>query len=259
MSGLITLQRQFHRAIVVGDETEILNKIQGGRIGAAERLRIYRNNAYEGFRLTLASAFPVIERLVGQGCFRGLALDYFHSFPSRSGDLGAYGQHFPDSLRKRYEDSTFDYLTDVARLEWAYQEVMMAADATVLRPEALAQVKPDQLDGLRLHPHPALRLVASHYPVLGIWQSNRDDDYDDEGINVHSGGESVLLYRTTAAVELQLLDPAVLTLLKACTAGRSLAEAFEQAQIVDPSLDLQQALARCFTLGVFSDYSLSRK
>ncbi len=257
MNELIELQRQFLRAIVAGDEAAILPKIQGGRIGAAERLRIYRNNSYEGFRLSLASAFPVVERLVGQGCFRGLALDYFHSFPSQSGDLGTYGQHFAESLRRRYERSSFDYLTDVARLEWAYQEVMMEADAETLCARDLASVTPEQFERLRLHLHPAVRFVASRYPVLGIWLANRDDAQDCPAMNVHSGGESVLLHRTFSSVELQILDPAELLMLQACTAGRSLAEAFEQAAAVDPNLDLQRVLARGFTFGIFCGYSFS--
>ncbi len=257
MSALSTLQQQFHRAIVVGDESGILAKIKGGRIGPAERLRIYRNNVYEGFRTTLAHAFPVIERLVGQGCFRGLALDYFHTFPSRSGDLGDYGQHFPKSLHRRYENSTFDYLTDVARLEWAYQEVMMAADAKVLLPQELAEVPSTQFERLRLHPHPSVRLVASRYPVLGIWQSNRADEGGPCGVNVNGGGESVLLYRTPDSIDLQLINPAEFTMLHVCSAGRSLSEAFEQATQIDPNLNLQHALARAFTLGVFSHYSFA--
>lgn len=258
MNALTTLQRQFHRAIVVGDESKLLDKIKGGHIGPAERLRIYRNNVYEGYRSTLASAFPIIERLVGQGCFRGLALDYFHTFPSRSGDLGAYGQHFAESLRLRYENTTFDYLTDVARLEWAYQEVMMAADAEVLRPRELSKVQSAEFERLRLHPHPSVRLVASRYPVLSIWQSNRGDEDGPAVVNINGGGESVLLYRTPDSVDLQLMHPAELAMLQACTAGRSLSEAFEQASHIDPKLDLQHALARAFTFGIFSHYSLSR-
>ena len=256
MSDLATLQRQFHRAIRCGDEGEILNQVKAGRLQPAEQLRIYRNNAYEGVRRVLAAAFPCIERLVGQGCFRGLALDYFHTYPSEKGDLGTYGQHFATLLKARYEHSTFDYLTDVAQLEWAYQEAMMAADANVLHPEDLAAVEPALLRRLRLHPHPAVRVVASQYPVLRIWRSNRDDYDSAVNININGGGESVLLYRTAHHIELRLLDAAEAVMIKACRAGRSLAEALERAAVVDPNFDSQHALQRAFAFNIFSDQSL---
>ena len=255
MSALESLQRQFHNAIVGGDESAILNHIKGGFLKPAERLRIYRNNAYEGFRQTLASAFPVIERLVGQGCFRGLALDYFHSYPSDSGDLGTYGQFFARLLRRRYADSTFDYLHDVALLEWAYQEVMMAADAGVLRARDIADVAPNDYEHLCLHLHPAVRLVRSKYPILSIWQSNRQGEHPVT-LNIHGAAECVVLHRTPRSVELQKLDAAELVLLDACAGGCSITVASERALSIDPSLDLQNALNRAFAIGVFSDYSL---
>jgi hypothetical protein len=139
VSTLAILQRHFQEALVGGNEAAILARIKTGRLLPAERLRIYRNNAYEGFRGALAGAYPVVERLVGQGCFRGLALAYLHGYPSLAGDLADYGQNFAELLDSRYAQSAFAYLSDVARL-WAYQNVMVAANADTLRAEDLAEL-----------------------------------------------------------------------------------------------------------------------
>tara|TARA_R110002096_G_scaffold434311_2_gene655463 strand:+ start:2924 stop:3694 length:771 start_codon:yes stop_codon:yes gene_type:complete len=256
MPDLITLQRRFHRAVTGGAETNIVRHIRAGALQPTDRLQIYRNNTYEGFRSALAAAYPVIERLVGQGCFRGLALGYVHEHSSTRGDLTHYGRHLPSLLRARYRHSGFDYLYDIARLEWAYQEVMMAADATSLRPEDIAHIEPARLPDLCLHLHPAVRLVGSTYPILGIWQSNRAGQASVDAIDLGRGGESVLLRRTQCDVELSLLSNSEYALLDACTAGRSLAGALDAALAREPDFDLNDALRRAFTSGIFSGYSL---
>ncbi len=256
MRKLAILQRQFSRAILAGDETELLQHVNGGLLQPAERFRIYRNNVYEGFRSALATAFPVVERLVGQGCFRGLALNYVHAYPSSRGDLGCYGQYFAELLRERYEHSAFDYLGDIARLEWAYQEVMMAADAESLRGEDLVTVEPPVRQHLRLGLHPAVRLIGSSYPILDIWRSNRRGRDEQINIGTNGRGDNVVLYRTFESVELQKVSAAELHLLSACARGFSLSQATANALAIDPDFDLQEALGRAFWLGFFSEFTL---
>ena len=93
MPSLRELQQNAYRAIVLEDDAR-------GRGLNVSRLSVYRNNARETFRKTLAATYPVVRRLVGEQCFRGLARSYSHDFPSRSGDLGRYGAELATLLEK---------------------------------------------------------------------------------------------------------------------------------------------------------------
>lgn len=258
MSDLRSMQRRLYAALVTGDESDVLPCLHGAELQASARLQVYRNNIYEGFRRTLAAAYPAIERLVGQGCFRGLALSYFHEFPSRSGDLDNYGRDFAALLRRRYEHSVFDYLVDVARLEWAYQEVLMAPDAAVLLPEAIEALSPSQREQLHLHIHPAARLVGSSYPILKIWRANRVDGDASVTFDLAGGSETVMLVRTAGSVELHLLEAGERRLFEACANGRSLTAAALDAFAVEPDLDFSHTLKRAFARASFSHYTLAQ-
>ena len=255
MTDLATLQRQFYRAVAYGEDGDIIKQVRQGPLQPHEQLQIYRNNAQEGFRKTLATAYPTVERLVGLGCFRGLTLGYVQTYPSDKGDLSTYGRHFPTFLKQRYEVSVLDYLADVAELEWAYQEVMMAADADALRVEDLAGIAPARWENLCFQIHPAVRLVASRYPVFSIWKAHRDGRRGDVEVDSNSG-ENVLLQRKDHHVELRPLDAAAFTMMKAYATEKSLTEALRETVAIDPSFDLQAALANAFTQNLFSGYSL---
>jgi hypothetical protein len=88
MPSLRELQQHAYRAIVLDDEAAV-------RVGTLNpaRLGVYRNNARETFHKTL-SGRPKARR--------GLARSYSTDFPSRSGDMGAYGAELPTLLEIYY-------------------------------------------------------------------------------------------------------------------------------------------------------------
>ncbi len=257
MTDLELVQRDFYRAIAFGHDKAISEAIVGGRLTPAQRLRIYRNNAYEGFRKSLSATYPVVERLLGQGCFRGLALDYVQLHPSCRGDLTEFGRHFPRFLTGRYEHTVFGYLTDVASLEWAYQEAMCAADASSLRVESLADMHAESWDRLCLCLHPAVRLLSSDYPVLTVWNSNREDPQTKTAVDLERGGERVVLHRTEEHIEFRTVDVGEFALLSALDQALPFGTALEQALSADPRFDLERTLIHAFGLGLFSDYTLA--
>jgi hypothetical protein len=248
--SLRELQQRFYDAVLLGDAHALDGDVRAGAIPAGPRLEVYRNNAREGFRKALAADYPVIVRLVGEGCFRGLARSYMREHPSRSGDLQDYGRGFAAFLDARYGGGPWDYFADVARLEWACQEVLIAPDVQALGVERLAAVAPEHLEHMRLDLHPATRLVRSVYPILRIWQANQDGADDAPVVDLASGGERVLLRRVVRGLELRRLEPADCALLAALRTGRPLGQAVDAALAEDDHFDLQGALARAFSLGL---------
>jgi len=260
-TSLGDLQRMFHRAVLSGDAGEVEPLIRSDGIPAARRVQIYGNNSRAGFLATLASTFPVIERLGGADWFQQSAREYQREFPSRSGDLQYVGARFSDYLRSRFAGTAFEYFCDVARLEWAYQEVLTAADSAPLDPAVLGAVAADDHERMVFNPRPAVRLIESAYPILTIWQVNRAGgdpraglpaggvplDTLDATVSLDAGPSRVLVIRRADLVELREIAAPTAILLNQFLSGApfaiaaaAVADAHSDAAIAGSLRDLIQ-------------------
>jgi hypothetical protein len=252
MSSLRELQQRAYRAIALEED---LGLVPGARGPAQARLAVYRNNARVTFEKTLAATYPVVKRLVGDPCFRGLARELTRESPSRSGDLGRFGGELPALLDVYYRDTSFEYLADVARLEWAYAEAETAADAAPLDFSALRGVDPEEYAALRFVLQPSARFVSSRYPVLTIWGAHQATDVKPVALN--TGAEHVLLLRGAADVRLHGLDGGAFAFARSLADGETLESAHETALAAAEDFDLNAALARFAALNLFTDFRRS--
>lgn len=225
--------------------------IHAGGLAAGERIDVYANNAWSAFRNTLELAFPVVRRLGGEEWFRGAARAYRRAHPSRTGDLHWAGRDFAAFLRRELAGSGYDVIAAVAAFEWAYQEVLVAADPESLDLGALADVPEREYGALRFPLAPNCRLVASPYPVLDVWLAHRGED-EPRGIDLASGSQQVLLRRRHLEVELHRLDPATHALLAALASDAPLETASEAAFALDPDFPLAAVLQRQVALQVLT-------
>jgi hypothetical protein len=248
--ALRELQTRFVDALFDGATAPVESQIRADGISAAERLDIYRNNLREGFIKALAIGFPVIERLVGVDYFRQLALDFLRAHPSRAGNLHHIGAPLSQFLEQRFAQTEYAYLADVAVLEWAHQEALVAADADPLSPDALRDVDPASYEALCFDLHPACGLVRSAFPIVRIWRANQPESASEEIIDLGSGGDNVLVLRTPECIEFHRLPPGDFAALEAFARGLNLGAAFEAAQAADATFDLGAALRRFLSLNI---------
>jgi hypothetical protein len=249
MSSLRELQQRAYRAIALDEHVSFG---VGSVDRATARLEVYRNNARVTFEKTLAATYPVVQRLVGEPCFRGLARELAREFPSRSGDLGRFGAELAALLEIYYRDTAFAYLADVARLEWAYAEAETAADARPLDLRALSQIDPDDYSRLRFVLHPTSRFVTSRYPVLTIWEAHQADDV--RPVALGAGAEHVLVLRSTAEVRLHGLDTSTFAFARSLADGETLEEAHETGLAATAPFDLNATLAQLAAMNLFTDF-----
>ena len=182
----------------------------------AARVQVYRNNVRALFTGALERTFPVLKRRVGDAYFQRLAVEYRAEYPSRSGDLHWVGEAFPAWLAARFAGTDFAWLGDLARLEWACEESLLAAGRQALGAESLARVAPEQLADVGLALQPGLRLVSSRFPIWSVWQANQPDAPGDpvdpalgpqhvvvacsgDGLVLHSISEDRFLFIATLA------------------------------------------------------------
>lgn len=250
MPSLRELQQRFYDAVASADADPLAASIRSNAIGAAARIAVYRNNAREGFRKALLADYPVTEQLVGAECFRGLARAYLSEHPSRSGDLQGFGHELPAFLDSHYGGGEFAYLGDVARLEWAVAEALVAPDAEPASLNVLASIGAERLEALGLLLHPALRVVRSPYPILRIWRQHQAGTDVQDRIDLSAGGEAVVVLRNGERIELRSASDAEWSFLAALARSATLGDAVDAALAADLGFDLQRALARAFALGL---------
>ncbi len=252
MLPLPELQFRLVAALFGGSSDSIAPWILDDGIDGEARIGIYRSNLREGFAKTLALEFPVIERLVGCDYWRQLAREFQADHPSRSGNLHHIGAPFAAFLRQRFGATQYAYLADVAELEWAYQEAMVAADAPPLDVSALQSIAPEHYPQLVFTVHPACRLVRTEYPVIRIWRANQPDVPVPETIDLGSAADLILVRRAADCIELIALAAAQFAFLQAISRSAPLGEGVDAALAVDDAFDPAHALRRFVALGVFT-------
>jgi hypothetical protein len=227
---------------LLGASLEPALELMATRATAEQRLSVYRNNTRANFLASLRSSFPAIWRLVGEDYFRYIAKQFQTRHPSRSGDLLHIGRPFPDYLAQLHRADEYAYLGDVARLEWLCQEALLAADHAPLDLQKLQTVAPSDYDTLCFELHPTLRLYASRYPALRIWETNVGTT-EPEIIDLGSGSDCLALMRYRLELKFYRLSHGEHCFLQALQQGENFATALQSGGD-DAAFDAGAALRR---------------
>ena len=246
--------RSLHRL-----QVEFSEAILQGRTAAgfpAERLQIYRNNVFLGLEAALAAVYAVVRRLVGDAYFRQVARRLIREYPSRSGNLHDFGRELPALLQALPDIGGLPYLADVASLEWSRHEAFHAADATPLDIEHLATLNDDAQARVRFDLHPSVRLVASRFPILSIWEANQEQEAHVPGIDLAMGADWLLVHRRGFEHRVERLTPGEFSLLSALAGGFPLADACDAATAAEAEVDIAAAMGRLVARGLLIDFHI---
>jgi len=249
--SLRELQQHFASGLLKSTDEPVTKWIRTDGIHPSARLAIYRSNLHAGFIKTLTLEFPVIHQLVGDDYFRQLSLAFLARHPSRSGDLHHVGAPCPSFLAEQFAKTEFLYLADVARLEWACQECLIAEDSEPLDPHKLRDISADAYGELRFTLRPACRLLHSVFPVLRIWEVNQPEAARDEIVDLRTGPDYLVVMRSSR-LDLCRVPENDFHLLGKFAEGRTLDSAFEAVLATDSQFDLGAALRRCIAIGVLA-------
>lgn len=216
---------------------------------AGKRFNVYRNNVIVSLMDAMETAFPVIGRLIGSENFRNLSRIFVRAHPPTSPILMFYGDEFPAFLDRFEPLAHLPYLPDVARLELARRESYHAADSTAAPADALGALPPDQVMVARFDLSPALRIVASPHPIVGIWHFNMTDGAPKPVAQP----ETALVARPELDVTMRAIDPGTATFVQALAQGQTLGDAFEAATEHDDTFDLSAALGVLLELDLITN------
>ena len=225
--------------------------VAGPRAKAAvKRYNVYRNNVTVSLINALAAAFPATLRITGVDFFRAMARFYVRATPPTSPLLFDYGRDFPDFIERYEYAQSVPWLADVARVERAWLDAYHAADVQPLMPHDLAAIPSEQLVNTVLKPHPATRVIRSHFSAVTIFTASRSDGPASRVEAVEP--EDALLTRPALEVEVRLLPPGGAIFLSRLITGEALGAAASAAFSESPSFDLPANIRGLLEAGAFT-------
>lgn len=196
--------------------------------GRPPRLDVYHHAYRARLVAALRSNYPVLPRVLGDGAFDALALDYLAEQPSREPSIRWFGHALPAWLAAKPERLPHPALADLAAMEWALSTSFDAADAAPLAFADLAAQPSASWPGLRFAAHPSVALLALQWAVEPIWQALTEDEdaaTDEPAALEHR----LLVWREGLQTRWRSLADDEATVLAACLAGEPFAALCEQA------------------------------
>jgi hypothetical protein len=248
--SLREIESDLRLALLGGNDAPARARIRGDGLEPGARLGIYRHHVVTTLTAALQATFPVVCRLVDERFFAYAADRYVQAEPPSGPCLFEYGAGFPDFLAEFPPCRPLPYLADVARLEWAMQRALHAADATPLPMRAIQGAGPELAASLTLRLDPSVSLLRSSYPIDRIWRANQPDVAEPAIVDLADGATCLEVRRHGDDVIFRAIDPAVFVFLLALSAGALLAVATEEALAADPAFDLGAALVALFDEGL---------
>ena len=125
-----------------GDAGAAAREIEADGLAPEARLEIYRHHVLTTLTSALEATFPVVCRLVDRRFFAYAADRYLRAHPPTGPCLFEYGDSFPDFLAAFPPCRDLAYLPDVARLEWAMNAALHAADVDAIDPATSPMWRP---------------------------------------------------------------------------------------------------------------------
>lgn len=149
---LASLQKHFSNYLYnrTSSPEELRNLLQdSGPVSVDTGLSVYRKNLVLGVVEALSTTYPQICSLLEPEGFRFFAREFLYEHPSKSYDLGNFGEPFPRYLANREELKHLPWIEDLGKFEWMWERLEVGLGSfsqSFLKPElALADFEYDAL------------------------------------------------------------------------------------------------------------------
>ncbi|MEO6078359.1 MAG: DNA-binding domain-containing protein [Steroidobacteraceae bacterium] len=245
MPLLAEYQRDFAAALLapaIGDDPAV-----------AAGVRVHRNTVMKALIDAVLANYPTIGVLMGEEWLADVARAYALQHPPGRAALADYGESFPDFVRSMNLTQDWPYLPDVAELDRAWTQSLLAADALSLTPARLTGMEPSEMAGLRLRLHPAARYKVYGNSAVTVWQANRPPAAPPAELHVDGRDEVALMVRNDEGVTLLPLDVAGRAFLESIISGGSISEAAGTALQAAPDTDIAGCWSTLLGQGAFAD------
>ena len=235
MPSLPELQRRFAAALFAPDAAgqALPGEWFAGMRAPADSVRVHRNTVLSGYANALRLAFPALDRLVGEGYFDRLALEFVRQHPPAVPQLDLLGGPFAEWLAQRDDPALPAYAVVLARFEWQFDALARSSAAQPGLGAALALE-----GGLRLDLDATLRLHRDTWCIDAIREQLLAGDTGRlEAAVADRRPVTLALWRSADGVHVRALSPAPAAFIAAALAGASTDGAIAAASAQVPGID----------------------
>lgn len=202
---------------------------------AARGLEAYRANAEALAERALGAVFSTVQPMVGEENFQHLACEFWQAHPPLRGDVGEWGDRFPEWLDAHAAMARWPWLGDCARLDLALHHNERAGDAA-FDAASLGLLESTDPAMLSMQLMPGTALLRSRWPVATIHAAHRVDaaQSDTAFAKVRAAldeerGERVLVVRQGWRAHVRPMTPTDADWTDSLLAGANLSAALESA------------------------------
>lgn len=212
------IQEQFVNAIRGCDNSLSESITPIAQLSTEACLNIYRRGY--GARLTeaLSDTFEATWWVLGDEDFFELCARYIEKTPSHVYDLSDYGADFPEFLSAERQSDEIQFLSDLAKFEWAFKAVFHSANIEKSTNEDLLN---GLSESLKLTLSPSVVLINSRFSVYEIWKRRATPITELSSVDL-TKPENLLLYKKESQVYVQKLDNDEFLLIQSLGQGHSL-------------------------------------
>lgn len=239
------LQKGFYHSVFMHEEESLLQLKQAfpnySEDELKARISIYRNNTFLSLIDVLTETFPYTKKTVGTEFFALLAKDYIRRTPPKTASLISYGDLLPSFIHQHPKTKQLPYLSDLAQLELNRHIAYYAEDIPALKQEDFARINVDQLGECKIQVLSSVRLLASPYAIVSLWNFNNDDNERDEQIVIDQPESCITLKNDNEIISYKL-EPALFAFLQQIVNQYSIGESLEKTLERHPDFNASEAI-----------------
>ncbi|MBN8844155.1 MAG: putative DNA-binding domain-containing protein [Sphingomonadales bacterium] len=215
--ALREVQQRFLSGIIGGDAGAEALIVDDERVGARQRLDIYRNNYRASLVGVLSDHFERLHAYLGDEQFDNVAGAYVAAHPSATRNLRYYGDVFPAFLAQHFPGD--GELAELAQLDWALRSAFDAPDIPLLDAAAVGALGDAWIER-RLALHPSASLIAVRFNVATLWSALDAEEEPPEPVEF-AAPVTLLVWRSGQQPHFRSLSPAEADALAQIEAGAS--------------------------------------
>ena len=199
-----------------------------GLLDEEKQLSIYRSNINGAHQKVLAQIYPACLNILGEDYFNQLCRAYRFEYPSMDSDLNNYGEYFSVFIKEQFEIHSelkdFEYLAELAWLEWNWHASYYVKNDGKFNFDKLALIKVDDHSKLVLLLSDSFSLHSTQYPLLDIWEANKNSVDDEQIFNMPDSENYFCISRVNVTPEIKILNRPQYALLKYISNGVTLTQ-----------------------------------
>lgn len=169
----------------------------------SQRIQAYQRNIFWPLMNSLQKSYPSVQLILGDESFKYFCQQYVRLNPSLEPDLNRYGQHFDVFLEKHEQLQDFQFLKDLACIDWHLHKSYYDKATVPQSPKSVDLSRPKQV---RIKYTSGTYFLQFDRSIFTLWNAIKVDE-DIARLHLYEK-QSILIYRDEYLIpQVSLIEP----------------------------------------------------